>query len=61
MAAGVIGGGALVGVSLLAIRSSVDTMIAVMTARRSGSEGTGPAAGGRGDCSGWSAGTLYWP
>jgi hypothetical protein len=32
MAAGVIGGGVLVGVSLLAIRSSVDTMIAVMTA-----------------------------
>lgn len=32
MAAGVIGGGMLVGVSLMAIRSSVDTMIAVMTA-----------------------------
>lgn len=32
LAAGVIGGGVLVGVSLLAIRSSVDTMIAVMTA-----------------------------
>ena len=32
MAAGVIGGGLLVGVSLMAIRSSVDTMIAVMTA-----------------------------
>jgi hypothetical protein len=32
LAAGVIGGGLLVGVSLLAIRSSVDTMIAVMTA-----------------------------
>jgi hypothetical protein len=32
MAAGVIGGGVLVGVSLMAIRSSVDTMIAVMTA-----------------------------
>ena len=32
VAAGVLGGGALVGVSLLAIRSSVDAMIAVMTA-----------------------------
>src|SRR5688500_7894192 len=32
IAAGVIGGGMLVGVSLLAIRSSVDTIIAVMTA-----------------------------
>ena len=32
MAAGVIGGGLLVGVSLMAIRSSVDAMIAVMTA-----------------------------
>jgi hypothetical protein len=32
MAAGVLGGGALVGISLLAIRSSVDAMIAVMTA-----------------------------
>jgi hypothetical protein len=31
MAAGVIGGGALVGVSLWAIRSSVDAMLAVMT------------------------------
>jgi hypothetical protein len=32
IAAGVIGGGVLVGVSLMAIRSSVDTMIAVMAA-----------------------------
>jgi hypothetical protein len=32
VAAGVIGGGLLVGISLMAIRSSVDTMIAVMTA-----------------------------
>jgi hypothetical protein len=32
IAAGVIGGGVLVGISLMAIRSSVDAMIAVMTA-----------------------------
>ena len=33
MAGGVIGGGVLVGISLWAIRSSVDAMLAVMTSR----------------------------